>query len=270
LHIIGQFGDFGGNGLLALFTVAVIIFQINERTTGGLKLLNAHVITEFKKGMKAALPVVIGYIPIGIAFGILASGQGLTTGSVFLISLTVYAGSAQFIAAAMMAGGAEVVSVVSTTFLVNLRHLLMSAALSPYMKKFPAGLQSVIAFGITDETFAVSENYAQSNEPSEGFFLGLHLASHITWILSTVLGAIFGASLTETTKWGIDFALSAMFIGLLVMQLKDSKSLIVSLLAGLLSLVLKMSLKGNYNVIVAAIAAATAGVIIERWNGKQS
>lgn len=227
-------------------------------------------LNEWRQGLKAAVPIITGYVPIGLAFGILASQQGLTAGTIFLMSLIVYAGSSQFIAAAMMASGAEAISVISTTFLVNLRHLLMSASLSPHMKGFSTKLQSIISFGITDETFAVSASYTENSKPSEGFFLGLHLASHGSWILSTVLGGIFGSKLTDTTKWGIGFALSAMFIGLLVMQLKDKKGLLVSICAGILSLILKISLKGNYNVIIAAIVAATIGVITERWKDKQS
>jgi len=222
--------------------------------------------SEWRKGLKAAVPVIVGYVPIGLAFGILASQQGLTVGTVFLMSLIVYAGSSQFIAAAMMATGADAVSVISTTFLVNLRHLLMSASLSQHMKKFSTKLQSIISFGITDETFAVSGSYVQNNIATEGYFLGLHLASHGSWILSTVLGGIFGSRLTDTTKWGIDFALSAMFIGLLIMQLKDKKGLLVSLCAGVLSLILRINLNDNYNVIIAAVVAATIGVVTERWS----
>ena len=222
--------------------------------------------SEWRKGLKAAVPVIVGYVPIGLAFGILASQQGLTVGTVFLMSLIVYAGSSQFIAAAMMATGADAVSVISTTFLVNLRHLLMSASLSQHMKKFSTKLQSIISFGITDETFAVSGSYVQNNIATEGYFLGLHLASHGRWILSTVLGGIFGSRLTDTTKWGIDFALSAMFIGLLIMQLKDKKGLLVSLCAGVLSLILRINLNDNYNVIIAAVVAATIGVVTERWS----
>lgn len=222
--------------------------------------------SEWRKGLKAAVPVIVGYVPIGLAFGILASQQGLTVGTVFLMSLIVYAGSSQFIAAAMMATGADAVSVISTTFLVNLRHLLMSASLSQHMKKFSTKLQSIISFGITDETFAVSGSYVQNNIATEGYFLGLHLASHGSWILSTVLGGIFVSRLTDTTKWGIDFALSAMFIGLLIMQLKDKKGLLVSLCAGVLSLILRINLNDNYNVIIAAVVAATIGVVTERWS----
>ncbi|NLM10231.1 MAG: AzlC family ABC transporter permease [Clostridiaceae bacterium] len=228
--------------------------------------MEGNMYSEWRKGLKAAVPVIVGYVPIGLAFGILASQQGLTVGTVFLMSLIVYAGSSQFIAAAMMATGADAVSVISTTFLVNLRHLLMSASLSQHMKKFSTKLQSIISFGITDETFAVSGSYVQNNIATEGYFLGLHLASHGSWILSTVLGGIFVSRLTDTTKWGIDFALSAMFIGLLIMQLKDKKGLLVSLCAGVLSLILRINLNDNYNVIIAAVVAATIGVVTERWS----
>lgn len=223
-------------------------------------------LSDFRKGLKASVPIIMGYVPIGLAFGILASQQGLTADEVFLMSLIVYAGSSQFIAAAMMATGADAVSIISTTFLVNLRHLLMSASLSVHMKKFSTKFQSVVSIGITDETFAVSGNYLQNNEAAEGYFLGLHLASHAGWILSTVLGGIFGSNLTDTAKWGLDYALSAMFIGLLIMQLKDKKGLLVAICAGVLSLVLKINLSGNYNVIIAAVVAATTGVISELWS----
>ena len=89
---------------------------------------------EVIKGWKAAVPVALGYLPLGLAFGILAARQGLTWIDVFFMSLLVYAGSAQFIASAMLSSGSAAAAIISTTFLVNLRHLLMSASLSPLLK----------------------------------------------------------------------------------------------------------------------------------------
>lgn len=225
---------------------------------------------EWIKGVKASIPIVLGYVPIGLAFGILASQQGLSVGEIFSMSLIVYAGSAQFIAAAMMSAGAGAFSVISTAFLVNLRHLLMSAALSPHMKKFSRRQKAFIAFGITDETFAVTSSYAGDNKTSPEYFMGIHIVSQMSWIAATVLGGIFGGRISDSSKWGIDFALSAMFIGLLVMQLKNRIYILVAVFAGVLSLILALTLKGNWNVIIAAVIAATAGVITERWTGKQS
>lgn len=225
---------------------------------------------QWQSGIKASVPILLGYIPVGLAFGILASKQGLSVLDIFVMSVFVYAGSAQFIAAAMMASGADVVSIVTTTLFVNLRHLLMSASLSPHLKKISTRLQAIFAFGITDETFAVSGSFLQNHEASAGYFAGLHFTSHACWILSTVLGGVFGAQLSEATKWGIDFALSGMFIGLLLMQMKDRRDTLVAVCAGALSLVAALTLKGNWNVIIAAVVAATIGMVAERWTKKQS
>jgi 4-azaleucine resistance transporter AzlC len=225
---------------------------------------------QWNTGLKASVPIILGYLPIGLAFGILAAQQGLSVMDIFVMSLFVYAGSSQFIAAAMLAAGAGTLSIIATTFFVNLRHLLMSASLSPFMKKISTPLQSFIAFGITDETFAVSNNYVKEHEAAPGYFTGLHISSHGCWILSTVLGGIFGSQISEATKWGIDFALSAMFIGLLLMQMKNRKDILVAVCAGGLSLLVALTLKGNWNVIIAAAAAATIGVISEQWTKKQS
>ncbi|MGE5653154.1 MAG: AzlC family ABC transporter permease, partial [Bacillota bacterium] len=85
-------------------------------------------------GARAALPIVLGYVPIGLAFGVLAVQQGLGVPGIFLMSLIVYAGSAQFIATGMLAAGASPTAIIATTFLVNLRHLLMSASMSAHLR----------------------------------------------------------------------------------------------------------------------------------------
>ncbi|MDN5323034.1 MAG: hypothetical protein PWQ67_1488 [Clostridia bacterium] len=223
---------------------------------------------DYIKGVKGATPVVLGYIPIGFAFGVLAVQQGLTIGAIFGMSLFVYAGSAQFIAAAMLSSGATIASIVMTTFLVNLRHLLMSASLSPYLKNISTHLQTLISFGITDETYAVGITQAKTQTCSAKYFIGLHATSQASWIVSTVLGGMLGNLIPDPTRWGIDFALSAMFIGLLLMQMKDKTDLLVAICAGGISLLLAMGLDGNWNIIIATLLAATIGVSVELWSKK--
>lgn len=218
---------------------------------------------DFLKGMRCAVPVILGYFPIGMAFGVLAVQQGLELPEIALMSLIVYAGSAQFIASAMISSSAAGAAVVATTFLVNLRHLLMSASMSPYLKKASTPLQAVIALGITDETFSVGITKASQGESSPHFFMGLHSIAHLSWIISTIIGGLAGSAVPEPGKWGLDFALPAMFIGLLVMQLKSRKELLVALFSGLLSLGIAVGFKGNYNIIIASVLAATLGVFIE-------
>ena len=165
-------------------------------------------------GLKKSIPVVLGYTPIGLAFGILANQQGLTTFEIFLMSFLVYAGASQFIASAMITSGVNPASIIMTTLLINMRHMLMSASLSTYLKHVPSSLQAVLSFGLTDETYAVDITYCREDQPSASFFIGLHTVSHAAWVISTVAGGILGNLISDPTRWGIDFALSAMFIAL--------------------------------------------------------
>ena len=219
---------------------------------------------ELYKGWRAAVPVALGYIPLGLAFGILAAQQGLSATAVFFLSTFVYAGSAQFIASAMMAANAAAIAIVVTTFLVNLRHLLMSASLSPFLKHISSPILALISLGITDETFAAGYPEASSGKASPWFYFGLHSLSQGSWVLCTVLGCLVGSSISDPRKWGLDFALPAMFIGLLFTQLKGKKDILVSLIAGVTSVVFIFILKDNFNIIAATALAATIGVWLER------
>ncbi len=222
----------------------------------------------WQQGIKAALPVILGYIPVGLAFGVLAVQGGLTVHEVFLMSLMVYAGSAQFIAVGLLGAGASFGTIVITTFLVNARHILMSASLAVHLKKYANKLLVVIGFGITDETYAVaiSDFVKETREPE--YLLGLNLASQSVWIASTVLGAAVGNIIPNPRVWGLDFALPGMFIGLLVIQMKERLSLLIALIAFMLSLAIKIIVPGHWNVVVASISTATIGVIIEKCIAK--
>ena len=223
---------------------------------------------DYIKGVKGAIPIVLGYMPIGMAFGILAVQQGLSVYDIFLMSLLVYAGSAQFISVAMIASGAVMMSIIMTTFLVNLRHLLMSASLSPFLKHIPSKAQALISYGITDETYAVAITQVSQQKMSGRYFAGLHITSQLGWVISTVVGGLLGGMMPNPTRWGIDFALSAMFIALLIMQIDNKKKVLVSICAAGISILIAMSLKGNWHIIISAVLGATIGVIIESWSKK--
>lgn len=219
---------------------------------------------EILKGWKAATPVALGYIPLGLAFGIMAAQQGLTWVDVFFLSLLVYAGSAQFIASAMIAANASAIAIIGTTFLVNLRHMLMSASLSPLLKHLSTGSLALISLEITDETYAAGYPEASTGKASKWFYFALNNLAHGSWIACTVLGCLLGNSISDPQKWGLDFALPAMFIGLIFTQLKGKSDILVSLAAGILSVVLVFLLKDNFNIIVATVLAATLGAWLDK------
>lgn len=220
----------------------------------------------FAAGMRAASPVVLGYLPIGFALGVLASTAGFTVAEVGLMSALVYAGSSQFIAAGMFAGGAGAPAIISATFLVNLRHLLMSTALVPSLRHLPAWQNSLLSFGITDETFAISTALLQGRSATAPFMAGLHLTCQGSWFLATVAGAMLGQSASSSSALGLDFALPAMFVGLLVPHLKGegAGARVASALVGAgaaLAITLLFPSSG-WSIIGATLIAATVGVML--------
>ncbi|WP_273039187.1 AzlC family ABC transporter permease [Tepidanaerobacter syntrophicus] len=214
-------------------------------------------------GIKRAIPIVFGYIPVGFAMGVTASNTGLTPFETGLMSVFVYAGSAQFVAIDMIRSNASFIAIIITTFLVNLRHLLFSASLAPHFQHIKQKLILIISFFITDESFAVSITDAEQGFLSHSYYLGLYITAYLSWILSTVIGAAFGNLIPNTKALGFDFALPGMFLALLCMQLKNIKFIFVSLISGLLSIILIYLMPGNWNVILAAVIAAVIGVFID-------
>jgi 4-azaleucine resistance transporter AzlC len=213
-----------------------------------------------------ALPIAVGYLPVAVAFGLLAQEAGLSLLNIALMSMLVYAGSSQLIAVGLFAAGVSPASIIVTTFVVNLRHLLMSAALSPYLQKWRRSELFAFAFELTDETFAVHSNRFQrgDNHPREA--LTINLIAQVSWVAGSLLGAFAGGLVTDVRPLGLDYALIAMFIALLVLQVKDRPLLVIAVAAGLLSTGLLLAGLSQWNVILATLIAATAGMAWEVWS----
>ncbi len=229
-----------------------------------------------KKVLVAALPIVMGYLPLGMACGILAGSVGLSAFDIFLMSVFVFAGSGQFIALAMMGSGAAAMSsIILTTFIVNLRHLLYSSTLVRYIGSGSRGYQMAFAQEIVDETFAVNENRFSDKRETWTMpqALGLAWTAHGAWIFSTVLGQIVG-SMVEIDINLVGYTLTAMFIGLWSFHFKNHRLIIVGVLAGVLALWLSTFLDYKLHIVVATVVAATVGMfwenrVEERGNGPE-
>ena len=174
----------------------------------------------FIQGVKDCIPTLLGYISIGVAFGVVGIASGISVLEVFLLSVLVYAGSAQFIFCGLYLAGAPVTAVIVTIFIVNLRHLLMSLTIAPYFTKYST-LRN-IGFGtlLTDETFGVSVVTAGKEGRLGGKWMdGLNVTAYTTWIAACTIGGVIGQWLPDPEKWGLDYALVAMFVALLVLTL---------------------------------------------------
>lgn len=217
-------------------------------------------------GLSASWPICLGYIPVGVAFGVLAQKAGLSPIETGFMSVLVFAGSSQFIAISMFSAGAGAFSIIATTFVVNLRHLLMSSSLSVFLGSSAGKRLFAFAYGITDESFAVNYTKFKSGKWDINRALAVNFSANIMWILSTVAGG-YGGQFIQPHSFGIDYALIAMFICLLVFQLKGPIYVFTALVAGAVAVLLSILLPGNSYIILASVIAAAAGVFIKKTAG---
>jgi 4-azaleucine resistance transporter AzlC len=216
-----------------------------------------------KDGATAAWPICLGYIPVGLALGVLAQQADIPVWAVGLMSVLIFAGSAQFIGVAMLAAGASTFSIILTTFVVNMRHVLMSSALAVYLHGVNRWFLTLFAYGITDESFAVNMTRFRKGQWNRWNALIVNHLSNLVWVLSTVIGALVGQFIPQGA-FGIDYALPGMFICLLVYQLQGKIYLLTGILAGVISVTWYLLIPGNSYIVGASISAATLGFIAKR------
>lgn len=227
---------------------------------------------QFWQGVKACLPTVLGYLSIGLAAGVIERAAGLNIIEIALLSTLLYAGSAQFVTTAMFAAGNPISSIILAIFFINLRHLLLSASLAPYFQKLSFAKHFFVGSLLTDETFGVAmlEGLNKKEIPYH-WMVGLNITAYLNWILANIIGAMFGSMITNSEKYGVDFALAAMFAGLLVFQLMGEKSklklyLLVTMFTVIAFFVITSIFPGIWSVILTAIIGSTFGLLMEqKW-----
>jgi 4-azaleucine resistance transporter AzlC len=220
---------------------------------------------DFTEGIKRVFPLFIGVIPFGLAYGISANSAGLLLKETAFMSLTVFAGAAQFVAVEMIRQKSTILFIVIMTLIINLRHILMSLSLKSYLKGVNKIKTSLIAFGIHDESYAVSSIYfKEKNRGSLNFLFSASLLMYIGWVGSSILGYTLGSQIGDPLKWGLDFAMPATFIGILIPTIKNFKIFAVVIVAGITAIFFKLIIGGSYYIILASIAGTITGYALER------
>ncbi len=216
-----------------------------------------------RQGAAAAWPICLGYFPIGLALGVLAQQAGLPWWAMAMMSILVFAGSAQFICVAMLAAKASIPAIIFTTLVVNLRHTLMSSALAVYLAGVNRKFLTVFSYGITDESFAVNMTHFKNGQWDRWRALVVNHLSNSVWILATVTGTLVGQFVPQGA-FGIDYALTGMFICLLVFQLQGRIYILTGLLAALISVTWYLLIPGDSYIVGASVCAATLGYLLKR------
>ena len=226
---------------------------------------------DVKTAVKDTLPTVFGYIGIGLSFGIIASSVGLNPFFVGAMSLFIYAGAAQFITVSMLSSGFPILSIVLATFLINSRMILMSMATAPFFKRYSVFKNIIIGTFLTDESFALGmnkQNYTNGRLTYE-WFSTANLVSYFTWSVSSVLGALLGGIVREPKALGLDFALVAMFIGLLYLQvisdftIKKKVQFLVIVVVFFLVYFGMIFIPSNLLIIVVTLIGCAIGVVLK-------
>ncbi|MGB7872982.1 MAG: AzlC family ABC transporter permease [Anaerolineales bacterium] len=217
----------------------------------------------FWAGVLAELPLLIGVAPFGMIYGVLALSAGLAPAPAQLMSSIVFAGSAQFITAQLVSEAVPGLVIVLTIAVVNMRHMLYSASVAPFVRDLPMRWKVLLSYLLTDEAYAVTIlNYEKENSYPSGhwFFLGAGLTLWVSWQLSTAVGILLGATMPES--WPLDFALPITFIAIIIPALKDRPAIAASLTAGAVA-VLTYELPYKLGLMLAGLLGIAVGTLLE-------
>ena len=217
----------------------------------------------FWSGVREEVPLLVGVFPFGMIYGALALNAGLSLAASQMMSSIVFAGSSQFIAAQLIHDAAPGLVIVLTIAVVNLRHMLYSASLAPYLEKLPIRWKILLAYLLTDEAYAPTALKFEREGASplgHWFLFGAGLALWSTWQASTGLGIFLGAAIPQ--NWPLDFALPLTFIALVMPVLRNRPAVMAALSAGLVAL-LAYNLPFKLGLILAALTGILVGTMLE-------
>lgn len=224
----------------------------------------------FSAGLKAGSSIAIGYFPIALTFGLLAKTTGLSIIEATAMSIFVFAGAAQYISLSLITAGVAPILIVLNTFIVNIRHFLMTAALNEKMQPDARWKKALYAFGITDETFTVLATQ-EGQKLKTSFAAGVILISYGSWVSFTALGHLIGANLPAFLQASMSIALYAMFVGLLVPSMKGNRKVVsLALFAAIFHSLFYFTgwLSTGWAILVSTLASAVLIEFISSRGGK--
>ena len=222
---------------------------------------------QFLLGMRAGVPVVFGFIPVSIAFAILARQAGMTVIETCLMSLCVFTGAGQIMAAGMLTEGAAIIAIIFTTFIINLRYIVMSTCVMNRMKHVPIGIRILESFTVTDESFAIFMS-VEDRRATPFYYCGLASVTYSSWVVGTAIGAVSADLLPEIVALSFGVALYALFIAIIVPDVvKNFRLLLLVLMAALSNWVLSAVMDSSLAMVISTLAFAFAGVFFVELDG---
>jgi 4-azaleucine resistance transporter AzlC len=219
----------------------------------------------FKEAVRGTIPVMFGYVPIGIAFGFLLTQSGYFWLYAVLMSIVIYSGATQFLAIGFFVNHAAMIEIAVTTLLLNLRHSFFGLSL---IRKF-SGVSRVkpyLIFALTDETYALLTSMDEPEQQSKArYYFFISLLNHLYWIIGTLIGALIG-QVIKTDLRGMDFALTALFVVLVIEQYRKVRSLRPFLIGSVVGIVCLASVASQYMLLVSILSGTVILLLLRKNN----
>jgi len=232
----------------------------------------SNAVVMFQRGLQVGFPIMLGYIPIAITYGVLASQAGLSVFELTFMSAFVFAGASQFMAVNMIAAQATAVEIVVATFIINLRHFVMSLSfMNEVRDHYLLRTRFALSLGLTDETFAVSAlNKEQGKYKNSAFFYAaIILSAYSAWVFGSYFGGIVGEVIPEKLSQSMGIALYAMFIGLLVPSVKKELRVgLIAIIAMLINGLFSQFLSSGWSIVIGTVVGAFSGIFLLKEKDK--
>jgi 4-azaleucine resistance transporter AzlC len=219
---------------------------------------------DFLTGVIEVAPVVVAYVPIGLLWGTLAAAKGISPLEAVMMSVIVFAGSAQFVAVDMWRDPVPALLLTFTALVINIRHVLMSASLSRHIEAIPRVYHPLVAYFLVDESWALAERRVLSTPLTLIYYLGLTTPLAVTWWITTGTGAMLGRALGDPAALGLDFAFSAMFIAILMGFWKGPSTAGVLAASGAVAAGTHLAFEGPWYIVAGGLAGAVYSYVTAR------
>jgi 4-azaleucine resistance transporter AzlC len=200
-------------------------------------------------------PIFVTAIVVGVAFGLTARQAGLDVLEAMATSLIVFAGAAQFVMVDLLRTGTPTPLIVLTVLLLNARHLLMAAAVRPFVTSAPPARRLGLAYLLTDETFAMAIGWFRRGHRDLAYYAVFGTVLWASWNSGTLLGAVFGADVEDPQRLGIDFAITAVFVAIVAIGARHRADVAVALVGALVAAALRLAGASAIAVVVAGALA---------------
>lgn len=215
-----------------------------------------------------ATPVALSYVPFGVLFGALAERAGLSLAEAAAMSMLVYSGAAQMVAAQMLAAGAAPLTIVATAAVLTTRHVMMGASLTPFTGRLSRPVKLILSPLMTDESFALAWRRYQQDPSDHGFFFGANLYLYASWNLSTLAGYLAGPAAPALTGPGLDLIFPLLFVAILVGITRAKAEALAAATGIVVALIGRRWLPVEWMIPVAGLAAAAVGLFAENASSK--